>query len=147
VKNLTRYRQKCWNVFMWSTRYSCWILIKLEFSRQIFGKSSDLKFYQNPFGGELFHTDGQTDMTKLIVAFCNLANASIYMYVYVYVCIYMLIYVYVRMCLNICVCVCVCVYIWEENPVFVFRTVHVTDNCAFGEALVVRRFVFRGFFN
>jgi hypothetical protein len=24
---------------------------------------------------ELFHADGQTDMTKLTVAFCNLANA------------------------------------------------------------------------
>ena len=27
---------ECGNVFMYSTRYSCWILIKLEFSRQIF---------------------------------------------------------------------------------------------------------------
>jgi hypothetical protein len=26
-------------------------------------------------GDELFHADGQTDMTKLIVAFRNLANA------------------------------------------------------------------------
>jgi hypothetical protein len=26
-------------------------------------------------GAELFHTEGQTDMTKLIVAFCNFANA------------------------------------------------------------------------
>jgi len=24
---------------------------------------------------ELFHADGMTDMTKLVVAFCNLANA------------------------------------------------------------------------
>jgi len=32
-----------------------------------------------PMGAELFHadrrTDGRTDMTKLIVAFCNFANA------------------------------------------------------------------------
>ena len=29
----------------------------------------------NPVGAELFHADGRTDMTKLIVAFCNFANA------------------------------------------------------------------------
>jgi hypothetical protein len=28
-----------------------------------------------PVGAELFHSDGQTDMTKLIVAFHNVANA------------------------------------------------------------------------
>jgi hypothetical protein len=28
-----------------------------------------------PMGGELFHTDGQTDMTKLTVAFRNFVNA------------------------------------------------------------------------
>jgi hypothetical protein len=53
--------------------------MKLEFSRQIFEKSSNIKFHENPSsggGGELFHTDGQTtDMTKLIVAFRNFANA------------------------------------------------------------------------
>jgi len=27
-----------------------------------------------PVGDELFHGDGQTDMTKLIVAFCNFAK-------------------------------------------------------------------------
>jgi hypothetical protein len=28
-----------------------------------------------PMGAELFHADGRTDMTKLITAFCNFANA------------------------------------------------------------------------
>jgi hypothetical protein len=28
-----------------------------------------------PVGAELFHADGQTDMTKLMVAFRNFANA------------------------------------------------------------------------
>jgi len=28
-----------------------------------------------PVGAELFHEDGQTDMTKLIVGFRNIANA------------------------------------------------------------------------
>jgi hypothetical protein len=29
-----------------------------------------------PVEAELLHADGQTDMTKLIVAFCNFADAS-----------------------------------------------------------------------
>ena len=29
-----------------------------------------------PVGAELFHADGQTDMTKLMVAFCNFAKSS-----------------------------------------------------------------------
>jgi len=29
-----------------------------------------------PFGAEPFHADGQTDVTKLIVAFRNFANAA-----------------------------------------------------------------------
>jgi hypothetical protein len=41
-ENLTRYRQKCRNVFMESIRYSCRILMKLEFSRQIFGKEPQI---------------------------------------------------------------------------------------------------------
>ena len=28
-----------------------------------------------PMGAELFHVDGQTDMTELVVAFLNIANA------------------------------------------------------------------------
>ena len=50
--------------------------MKLEFSRQIFEKSSDIKFNKNPVGAELFHADRrQADMTKLIVAFRSFANA------------------------------------------------------------------------
>jgi hypothetical protein len=62
---------------MSSARYSCPISIKLEFSRQIFEKSSNIKFHENPssVGGELFHADRQTDAMKLIVAFRNFANA------------------------------------------------------------------------
>jgi len=60
--------------------YSCPILMKLEFSQQIFKKCSNIKFLENPSSGSLFvpcrQTDRQTDMTKLIVAFCNFANAS-----------------------------------------------------------------------
>ena len=35
------------DVIMKSTRYSCSILMKLEFSQQIYGKSSDVKFSEN----------------------------------------------------------------------------------------------------
>jgi len=42
--------------------------MKLEFSRQIIGKSSG-RFHADR------QMDGQTDMTKLLVAFCNFGNA------------------------------------------------------------------------
>jgi len=36
--------------------------MKLEFSRHIFEKSSNITFHENPsVGAELFHADGQTD--------------------------------------------------------------------------------------
>ena len=48
--------------------------MKLENSRQIFGKYSVIKFRENPLSGSRFVsrgrvTDGQTVMAKLIVAF------------------------------------------------------------------------------
>jgi hypothetical protein len=73
---------------MYNNGYSCQIVIKLEFSRQSFEKSSNNTFYQNrPVAAELFHADRQadgrtegrmdsrTDMTKLKVAFSYFANA------------------------------------------------------------------------
>jgi hypothetical protein len=65
------------------THYSCHILMKLEFSRQIFGEHSNIKFHENPSSGsrdvQYGRTDGQTDrqtdMTKLIITFCNFADA------------------------------------------------------------------------
>ena len=50
--------------------------MRVEFSRQIFGKYSSNKFHENPpSGAELLRADGRTDMTKLIVVFRNSANA------------------------------------------------------------------------
>jgi hypothetical protein len=53
--------------------------MKLEFDRQIFGKkSSNIKFHENPSSGSRVpseQTDGQTDTTKLIVAFRYLTKA------------------------------------------------------------------------
>ena len=78
--NLTRYRQKYRKVFMWSTRFSCQILMKLEFSWQ-FQKLLKYQVLSKSVHWKLSccmrrngRTDGKTDM-KLIVAFRNFANA------------------------------------------------------------------------
>jgi hypothetical protein len=53
-------------VFMKSIRFSCHILMKLEFSRQIFEKYSNIKFHEIPFSGSrdfpCGRTDGETGM-------------------------------------------------------------------------------------
>ena len=60
-KNWTRYEQKPIFIFTYSNNHACQILVKLEFSRQIFEKFS-IKYYENPSGGaELFHTDWRTN--------------------------------------------------------------------------------------
>jgi hypothetical protein len=50
-KNWARHDHKCTWVFTWSTRYSCQILMKLEFSRLIFEKYWNTKFHVNPSSG------------------------------------------------------------------------------------------------
>ena len=67
-------------VFMCSTRYSCPIFIKLEFSQQIFEKYSNIKFHENPSSGSRFFradrgTDGRLGRTKLTVVFRKFSNA------------------------------------------------------------------------
>jgi len=72
--------QNCMLVFMQSTRYSCRVLTNLPFL-DVFSKNTQKSNITKicqwepepscPCG----QTDGQTDMTKLIVAFCNFANA------------------------------------------------------------------------
>jgi hypothetical protein len=49
--------------------------MKVEFYGQILEKKSNIGFYQNSSSGSRVVPCGQTDMTKLIVAFRNLANA------------------------------------------------------------------------
>jgi hypothetical protein len=51
------------------------MLMKLEFSRQIFEKFSHIKFDENPLNGSRAFPCGQTDMTKPIVAFRDFAKA------------------------------------------------------------------------
>jgi len=43
------------------TRHFCQILIKLQFSRQIFEEYSDIKFHDNPSSGSRVGTCGRTD--------------------------------------------------------------------------------------
>jgi hypothetical protein len=77
-KNSARYC-KCTVVCKWSTSYSSQILMKLEFSRQIFDKYSTIKFHENPSTENRVVPCGQTDrkaeMTKLTDTFRNFANA------------------------------------------------------------------------
>jgi hypothetical protein len=62
---------------MQNTPYSCQILMTLEFSRHIFEKAQISNFMKiRPVRDELFHTDGQTDMTKLTDDFRSFASAS-----------------------------------------------------------------------
>jgi hypothetical protein len=76
-KNPARYCRKCISVSICSTHSSCQIFLKLEFSIQIFEKSS-IKFHENLCTGSRVtcgRTDRETGVTKLIVGFCNSANA------------------------------------------------------------------------
>ena len=51
LRNSDRYYHKRIKAFTYSTCYSCHILIKPGFSRQIFEKSSNIKFHKNPSSG------------------------------------------------------------------------------------------------
>ena len=65
-KTWARYDCKHIFVFMLSSRYSCQILMKLEFTRGIFEKK---KFHENPSSGrrvvQCGRRDVQADMNKL----------------------------------------------------------------------------------
>jgi hypothetical protein len=64
---------------MWYTLYSFQIVMKLEFSQQIFEKSLNVTFHENPYSRSRVvpcgKTEGRTDMKKLIVAFRYFVNA------------------------------------------------------------------------
>jgi hypothetical protein len=76
--NSARYCHKCSYVFMWSTRCSCQVLRKLEFSTQFFGKN--IIQCQNlmkirAVGAQFLNVDGRTYTMKVIFAFPNSAKA------------------------------------------------------------------------
>jgi hypothetical protein len=50
--------------------------MELENSRYIFEKHENTKFYENLFmGTEIFHADGQTHMTNLLMSLRNFSDA------------------------------------------------------------------------
>jgi len=51
---------KIYIVCMLSTHYSCQILVKLESSRQVFEKYSNIKCHENPFSGSRVVSCGRT---------------------------------------------------------------------------------------
>jgi len=65
---------------MLSNRYSCQNIIKREFRRQMFEKSSNIKFNKNPSSGSRVvprgRTEKHTDITRLSDAFCNLQTCQ-----------------------------------------------------------------------
>jgi hypothetical protein len=85
--NALKHYRKCTYVFIWSTPYSCNALKKVEVLQQILKKCANIKFNENPSSerrvvpcwrkdwGENGHTERQTDMTNIIVAFRNFSNA------------------------------------------------------------------------
>jgi len=74
--NWMRYDKKRTLVFTYSTRCSCKILTKLEFSQKIFEKHTNIKFHENPTSGTSVVPWGPTNRLKLIVTFCNFDNTS-----------------------------------------------------------------------
>ena len=60
-KNWARYDKNCILVFVWCTGYCCHILMKLEFSWQIFEKHSNIKFHENPPSESRVVPCGRTD--------------------------------------------------------------------------------------
>jgi hypothetical protein len=63
--------KKCVLVFMQSTSHSCQIYNKTSSFLDIFSGNTQISNFIKirPVGAELFHADGRTDMTKLVV-FC-----------------------------------------------------------------------------
>ena len=63
-KNCARFYEKCVLISTYITRYSCQILMKLEFSRQIFEKSSNFSCHEKPSNGSRVVSCGQTGQTN-----------------------------------------------------------------------------------
>jgi len=60
----------CW--FVCCILYSCPILIKLEFSRQIFEKYSNMTFHENPSNGNRVVPCRRSDNANLVVTFFSI---------------------------------------------------------------------------
>ena len=76
--NSARYYHKCTQVLLKSTRYSCRILIKHEFSRQIFKEFSNIRLHENRASRRRVFPvwwKDTTDLIKVKLAFFNIVNA------------------------------------------------------------------------
>ena len=74
----------CILVWMGSTRYSCQILVQLQFFRQIFEKYSYIKFHENPSSGSRVFPCGQTgthDVTSSLLTILRTRLKTSYLYV------------------------------------------------------------------
>jgi hypothetical protein len=71
-KKWARCDWKCISGFMWSSGYSCPILLKLEFYRKIFEKYSNANFHENP---SCESTERRTDGQAWRNSFCNFKKA------------------------------------------------------------------------
>jgi hypothetical protein len=70
-KKWARYDKKCRLIFVQTTRFSCPILMKLEFPLYAFQKYSSIKFHESPSSW----CRVVPYLTKLIVGFRNFASA------------------------------------------------------------------------
>jgi len=61
LRRTERDRSKSYIGLHVKARHSCQILMKLEFSRQIFEKYSNIKFHENPSSGSRVVQCGRTD--------------------------------------------------------------------------------------
>ena len=77
-KNSARYCHTSLHVFVYITRHTCQILMKVEISEQIFEKIFKYQISWKVIQCDpsyFMRTDGQTDVLKLIVAFHNMYKA------------------------------------------------------------------------
>jgi hypothetical protein len=70
-KNPASYYHRCTWVFTSNTWHSYQILIKFKLSRHVVQKYLNIWFHENPSSGSQVIPCGQTDMTKLKVAFAK----------------------------------------------------------------------------
>jgi hypothetical protein len=71
-----RYEEKCVLVFTLSASYSSQIIKKLKFFPDRFYQNTEISNFvkTRPVRAKLFHADGRTDMTNLLLSFCNFAK-------------------------------------------------------------------------
>ena len=84
-KNSARCYHNCTLVFVWSTRYSCHILVNLNIFPQIFANSTNLNFFKNsssgnrvgPYGLTDGHRDRHNEANSRFPQFCERAWKSV----------------------------------------------------------------------